>query len=260
MVIDVHTHILDEKTYKEYKTKAEGKITKTLIMPSPEKESIEPGLKFDQKHEELFFIGMIFMDKDIYPQIERHEELFKAKKIYGIKLCPGYEYFYPSDEKVYPIAQLCQKYNKPLIFHSGDTASFIPNAMLKYINPIYIDELAVKFPDLKIVISHFGFPYFHETQMIVSKNKNVYTDISGIIDTGGKNIINRFAEDLKAVYDYYPGIKKKTMFATDFLGGKTDLNTVKEYFDLVDKVFSNGEKENVFYKTAEHVYFEESKQ
>ena len=47
--------------------------------------------------------------------------------------------------------------------------------------PIYIDEVAVKRPNLKIIIAHLGNPWIDETMLILNRNKNVYADISGLI-------------------------------------------------------------------------------
>ena len=185
--------------------------------------------------------------------------LFRSNKLFGIKLYPGYQYFYPSDEKVYPIAELCQKYNKPLIFHSGDVWNPEGGAILKYTHPIYIDELAVKFPKCKIIISHFGFPYHLETANIVSKNENVYTEISGTLDECDSdeeviNMSNQYIKDLQRVFAYFPNVKEKTMFGTDYGGENTPLNLIEPYIEVVESVFSKKEQQNVFSGLAEKLF------
>ncbi|MEE9214298.1 MAG: amidohydrolase family protein [Thermodesulfobacteriota bacterium] len=168
--------------------------------------------------------------------------------------------FHPSDDKVYPMAELCQKYNKPLVFHSGDVYDFERKAALKYSHPIHIDDLAVKFPKCKIVIAHFGFPYHIEAANIVSKNENVYTEISGTIDKPdsnkeSENLLNQYAKDLQRVFSYFPEVKAKTMFGTDYGGEHTPLNQVEPYIELVERVFLKSEQENVFHKLAEDLFF-----
>lgn len=262
MIIDIHTHIYDEKTYKSYFDKAKGKISKVFVMHLPwSKFSLNNLLDFASKKDNLYIVGSIDVDGNIKKQLKSHQKLFQKKKIYGIKLYPGYQYFYPSDKKVYPIAKLCQKYSKPLIFHSGDVYDPENTSILKYSHPIYVDELAVKFPECKIIISHFGFPNFIEAANVVYKNKNVYTDISGTIDEvntkeEAKNLFNQYVEDLKRVIAYIPDIKQKTMFGTDYGGEDTPLNEVEPYIRVVEKVFPKTNQENVFYKLAEKIFFE----
>jgi len=259
MITDIHTHIYDEETYQDYFNKAKGRISKALIM-FWHKFDLDKLLEFADTKDNLFIVGAINIDGDIEKQLEIHERLFQDKKIYGIKLYPGYQYFYPSDEKIYSIAELCQKYNKPLVFHSGDVYNPEKDALLKYTHPIHIDELAVKFPKCKIIISHFGFPYFIETANIVSKNDNVFTDISGTLDETNtkkeaKNMLNQYKQDLARIFNYFPNIKAKVMFGTDFGGENTPLALIDPYIELVKRLFSNKEQESVFYKLAEKVFF-----
>ncbi len=259
MIIDSHTHIYNEKTYKDYFKKAKKKISKAVVMAFY-KFDLKELLKFVSVKTDLFIIGTIDINSDIKKQIELHRKLFQNNKIFGIKLYPGYQYFYPSDKKIYQIAELCQNFNKQLIFHSGDVWNPDNSALLKYSNPLYIDELAVKFPECKILISHFGFPYHLETANILSKNSNVYTEISGTLDKcnsgkEGKDMLNQYSKDLQRVFFYYPNIKSKVMFGTDYGGEDTPLNLIAPYIEVIKKVFTKKEQDNTFYKTAEKLFF-----
>ncbi len=269
MITDTHTHIFDEDTYKSYFVKANDKIDKVLTIyykvttnkkEGIEKVDLEDLINFAQSKDNLYVIGSVDVDDDINKQLESLQQLFEEKKIFGIKLYPGYQHFYPSDEKIYPIAELCQKYNKPLIFHSGDVYDFEGKAVLKYSHPIHIDGLAVKFPKCKMVIAHFGFPYHMEAANVVSKNENVYTEISGTIDKpdtnkDAENLLSQYAKDLQRVFNYFPNVKSKTMFGTDYGGEYTPLNQIEPYIELVERVFSKNEQENLFNKLAEGLFF-----
>lgn len=259
MIIDIHSHIYDEKEYKEYLKKIGSEISKIIIMQWFQ-DDIGKSLEFVEGKNNFFLAGTVNMEKNIPGQLATLEKLLQGKKIVGIKLYPGYQYFYPSDRKVFEIAKLCQKYAKPLIFHSGDVYNPEGDALLKYSHPLYIDELAVKFQGCKIIISHFGFPYLLEAANVASKNKNVYTDISGTIDAtvtrqDGKNRIEQYAEDLTRVFNYFPNLKNKVMFGTDFSGNDTPLNLVRPYIEVAKKVFSKKQQEDVFHKLAEKIFF-----
>jgi len=269
MITDTHTHIFDEDTYKSYFAKAKSKVGKVLTIhykvTTAEKGgltdvNLEDLINFAQSKEDLYTIGSVDVDGDINKQLEHLKNLFEEKKIFGIKLYPGYQHFYPSDEKIYPITELCQKYNKPLVFHSGDVYDFERKAVLKYSHPIHIDGLAVKFPKCKVVIAHFGFPYHMETANVVSKNENVYTEVSGTVDRPdtseeAENLLNQYTKDLQRVFSYFPNVKEKTMFGTDYGGEHTPLNQIEPYIELVERVFSKDEQEDVFNKLAERIFF-----
>lgn len=261
MFIDIHSHIFNEKNYQSYLKRTKGLNPKIIVIDWYKNDrDIGDLLKFTDTKDNLYVVGAIDMDKDMNEQIKVHQKLFEEKKIYGIKLAPGYQYFYPSDEKVYPIAELCQKYNKPLIFHSGDVYDPDGMAIMDYTRPIHIDKLAVKFNRCKIIIAHFGFPYHLETASIVSKNENVYTDISGTLDEvdterEANNMLSQYIMDLKRVFNYYPDIKKKVMFGTDYSGEDSPLNNVESYIEVVKSVFSKEEQESIFSELADKLFF-----
>ena len=259
MITDVHTHIYNEKTFKDYFTKAKNKVAKVLVM-AWFKYKLEDLIKFTDTKDNLYPVGTVDVDGDIEQQLEFSKKLFDDKKLFGIKLYPGYQYFYPADDKIHPIAEVCQKYNKPLIFHSGDVYDPENSAILKYSHPVHIDELAVKFPKCKIVISHIGFPYHLETANIVSKNENVFTEISGTLvecdsKKEAKNMLNQYSKDLERVFNYFSDIKSRIMFGTDYGGEDIPLNQIEPYVKLVKKLFNKKEQESVFYRLAEEVYF-----
>ena len=86
--------------------------------------------------------------------LEEYEKLLRTKQCVGIKLYPGYESIYPGDKRNYPFYELARKYDVPVVFHSGDTAS--SRGLLKYSHPLEVDEVAVAFPDVRFVIAHYG--------------------------------------------------------------------------------------------------------
>lgn len=267
MIIDIHTHICDEETLESYKKKSKNLISKVIALPDIDNtlgigKEIEELLAFSEKNPSVNPAGCVDMKKDILPQIKFHENLFSQKKICAIKLYPGYQPFYPWEEKVFPVAELCGKYKKPLIFHSGDFYDPQNKSLLKYSRSIHIDALATRFPETKIVIAHFGFPDFVDTANVVSKNKNVYTDISGTIDDWGiskkdlSNLTNQYISDLKRALNYYSNIKNKIMFGSDYSGEDTDLKLVIPYIKVMKKILNKKERENAFYKLAEKLFFE----
>lgn len=262
MFIDIHTHIYNKKSLEVYLKKTITRDSKIIILNDCQN-NINELLKFINPEQNLYLVNSIDTEKNIEEQIKINDKLFKKNKIFGIKLYPGYQHFYSSDKTIYPIAELCQKYDKPLIFHSGDVYDISGTANLKYAHPIHIDELAIRYPKCKIIISHFGFPYMLETANIVCKNKNVYTDISGIfISNNGFNekelkaLKKQYIDDLKRILNYFPEIKNKIMFGTDFSDGQDPSNTINNYAEIIEKIFNNKERKMAFYKLAENLFFE----
>ncbi|MFV0361854.1 MAG: amidohydrolase family protein [Suipraeoptans sp.] len=102
------------------------------------------------------------------------EYAFAQLKLKGLKLHPSRQMFYPADKRMDEIYDVCEKYNKPIVFHSG--LSWEPNTITKYARPIEFEELAMKRPKLRICLAHFGWPWIQETAMLMLKFQNVYAD------------------------------------------------------------------------------------
>ena len=262
MVIDSHTHIDELEAYNAYMKKAGNRINKAFVLHWY-KDDLEIVAKFVSEHNNLQLLASVDIGdaESIQKQLETIEPYFKNKTIIGIKLYPGYQHFYPSDPRIHPIAELCLKYKKPLVFHSGDVCDPEGRAILKYANPVHIDDVAIQFPDLKIVIAHFGFPYLSECANVVSKNENVYTDISGTIadELPKKEVLSLYDEykkDLKKTFGYFPEIKKKIMFGTDYSGEDAEVDELGLYIKLVKQLFTSKEQDRVFGGLAKKLFLE----
>jgi predicted TIM-barrel fold metal-dependent hydrolase len=107
------------------------------------------------------------------------EELVIGRGFKGLKLYPTYNYFYPNDASLYPLYAIAEKLSLPILFHTG--SSIFQNSRIKYGNPILYDDIAVDFPNLKIVMAHGGRgPWYDEALTMVRLHQNVYIDVAGL--------------------------------------------------------------------------------
>lgn len=121
------------------------------------------------------------------------------------ELLPSDVELYPNDELMYPLYEKALELEIPVIIHTGQI--FDPGTKLKYSNPIFVDDVARDFPSLKLIISHFGWPWMEEAIAVVQRNTNVYFDISGWAP--------RYLP--KLLIDYMDGpLSDKALFGTDF--------------------------------------------
>ena len=110
-------------------------------------------------------------------------ELRRAVKelgLRGLKLHPPLQQFSPDDETVFPIYDAATELNIPVVFHVG-TTPFGPLCRLRHANPLLIDEVAVRYPDLRIMLTHLGTLWHNEAFMVVEKNPNVFIDTAAYI-------------------------------------------------------------------------------
>lgn len=77
------------------------------------------------------------------------------------------------------IYRACEARGLPVLIHTG--TSIFPGARCKYGNPMEVDDVAIDFPDLRIVMAHGGRPlYMREAAFILRRHPNVWLDLSGI--------------------------------------------------------------------------------
>jgi predicted TIM-barrel fold metal-dependent hydrolase len=263
-MIDAHTHIFDEEVYRTYQARAKGGVEKALtfhIAPhgTTQYPSLESVLEFAAQKPDLVVVASVDLGGDLQTQAAMLEKLFEEKKIVALKLYLGYQHVFASDPSIIMFANLCAKFKRPLILHAGDVHDPDHVALLRYAQPIHVDDLAVAVPDCTIVIAHFGFPYILETANVAAKNSNVYIDFSGTLNDLGSEERNRvnqeaYIQDLTKAFSYYPAVRSKVLFGTDYGGENSDLRLFEEYVDLTEKLFSPEEKEWVFSGLAKKLF------
>ncbi|PYX95683.1 MAG: hypothetical protein DMG64_11730 [Acidobacteria bacterium] len=159
-----------------------------------------------------------------------------------IKVHPPHQLLYPNDylngmkelETVYRVAE---QSGIPVMVHTG--TSIFPGARNKYGDPIYVDDVAVDFPKLKIILAHGGRPLWMETAFfLVRRHPNVYLDISGIPP--------------KTLLKYFPRLQEiadKTLFGTDWPGpGVPEIKQNLEDFRSLP--ITDAAKQQILGKTA----------
>ena len=102
----------------------------------------------------------------------------------GFKFHPSMQGFYPNDRKAYVLYEAIQEARVPALFHTGQTGAGAGaraglGVRLKYSNPIYLDDVAVDFPDMPIIMAHPSFPWQDEALAVATHKPNVYIDLSG---------------------------------------------------------------------------------
>lgn len=184
-------------------------------------------------------------------ELARIEEQLKRKEIVGIKIYAGYYHFHVYDDIYTPIYQLAARYRLPVVIHSGDTYS--DRGLLKYSHPLNIDELAVKFRDVTFIIAHLGDPWVMDCAEIISKNANVYADISGLI-VGDSAKIKR-ESDKRLFIDHF---KRALVYADNYkkilFGSDWPLVDLGVYIEFVKILIPKDFHEDVFYKNALEVF------
>jgi uncharacterized protein len=130
----------------------------------------------------------------------------------GFKFHPIVQEFYPNDPKVYPLYEAVAEAGLPAVFHTGHSG--IGAGMrgggglrLKYSNPMYLDDVAVDFPDMPIIMAHPSFPWQDEALSVCLHKPQVYIDLSGWSPKYFPPQLVQYANTL---------LKHKVLFGSDF--------------------------------------------
>jgi len=102
----------------------------------------------------------------------------------GFKFHPSMQGFYPNDRKAYVLYEAIAEAGLPALFHTGQTGAGAGarsglGVRLKYSNPMFLDDVAVDFPDMPIIMAHPSFPWQDEALAVATHKPNVYIDLSG---------------------------------------------------------------------------------
>ena len=115
---------------------------------------------------------------------ERARRLISEHGVKGFKFHPNLQAFFPNDRSAYPLYEVIAAAGLPALFHSGHSG--IGTGMkggggflLKYSNPMCLDDVAADLPELEIVIAHPSFPWQDEAISVCLHKANVWIDLSG---------------------------------------------------------------------------------
>lgn len=101
-----------------------------------------------------------------------------------IKIHPPHQLYSPNAYRgdLWQLAEIyreCEERGVPVMFHTG--TSIFPRARNIFADPMPVDDVAVDFPKLKIILAHAGRPLYGETAFfLLRRHPNVHIDISGI--------------------------------------------------------------------------------
>lgn len=146
------------------------------------------------------------------------------------ELGPVYGGFRLDDPTCFPVWEVARDLDVPLVVHAGPAQARWGH--LKYGDLMAVDEVAIQFPDLRIVICHLGYHRYEEAAFLVAKHENVYADISWLPQLAGfdRRALSRYLPQVEHGYYHliHPllyyftqtfGLTDKLLWGTDFPAG-----------------------------------------
>lgn len=151
-------------------------------------------------------VGLMSVDPTRHDAVEEIERCHADLGLVGIKLGPIYQGTSPLHPLYLRVFRTAERLGLPVMIHQG--AIFTSSGRLQDANPLLIDDVAIAFPDLRIVIAHLGHPWVFETAVVMRRHPNVYADTSAL-----PNRPSVLARALVAAKEY--GVLGKVLFGSD---------------------------------------------
>jgi predicted TIM-barrel fold metal-dependent hydrolase len=158
-------------------------------------------------------IPFVSVDPTRGPEAVREaRRLVATGLVRGLKLHPPLQQFFANDRIAYPLYEVFAEANLPVLFHTGHSGigSGAPGGAgirLKYGHPTPIDDVAVDFPDLPIIMAHPSFPWQDEAISICLHKPTVHIDLSGWSPKYFSPTLIQYANSL---------LKTKVLFGSDY--------------------------------------------
>jgi len=148
-----------------------------------------------------------FLENDLGDELERW---VTGHGFRGFKVYPVYQHHYVHDPRMYPLYARAQQLGVPALVHTG--SSVFRGARIKYGDPLHLDDVAIDFPGLTILMAHGGRPFWYaQAAWMARRHDNVYLEVSGL---PGYKLLESFP-DLERLAD-------KVVYGSDW-PGNTDL-------------------------------------
>jgi uncharacterized protein len=130
----------------------------------------------------------------------------------GFKFHPSIQEFFPNDPACFPLYEVIAEHKLPALFHTGHTAigAGQPGGAgihMKYSHPMLLDDVAVAFPDMPIILAHPSFPWQDEALSVCLHKPQVYIDLSGWSPKYFPPNLVQYANTL---------LREKVLFGSDF--------------------------------------------
>ncbi|MFX1475516.1 MAG: amidohydrolase family protein [Promethearchaeota archaeon] len=259
MRIDCHLHLpvreelisFDDKKQCLLKALQANNIDYGIVIPDNVKDSPIGNLHQcidlfkDEKH--IFLMASVNILGAQQSRLQEFNELLKNKDIVALKIFPGHDEHLPNDERLIPFIELCLTYYTPFVIHTGQNIGNSEAA--RWNDPKYIVDLANNYPQLKIVICHYYWPYLQYCYEVTRGYKNINYDVSGLADIQVERIIGKqkAKEILEKTISDNP---ESVLFGSDF--GGSDINPHIQLIESLD--ISNELREMVFSSNARNLF------
>lgn len=181
-----------------------GDPWRDMEMDQPEEEIAQLCKEFPKR-----IYGLVGINpKERMVGVKRLEHFIEDHAFVGAHLHPYGFGLPPNHRRYYPFYAKCVELDVPIVMQIGHSAEFMPNELGR---PLYLDDIALDFPELVIIAAHTGWPWCEELIALAWKHPNIYIGTSAhapkYLGTAGYGTLLHFMKTRG---------QKKVLFGTDY--------------------------------------------
>ena len=150
-------------------------------------------------------VGLASVYPDDPGSADEFEHAIKNLGLKGLKLSPCYQSMDPRSENCCALYEIAQHYQVPVMFHAGAAYT----GSLEFGDVCLLDKVGMSFPELKIIVAHFGQPHMEQTCILMRKNENIFADLSARFHRPWQ-----LYNGLMIAQEY--GVAERLLFGSDF--------------------------------------------
>ncbi len=139
-------------------------------------ENCHDNLRAFLDHDREHLLGYAFLNPLREDGPEFLERTVRECGLKGVKLIATNQKFHPYDERIYPLYEKMVELDIPLLLHMGASIGY--SADFRYANPCNLQPVLRDFPELKVMLAHFGTGFFREALLTGYQCDNIYYDTS----------------------------------------------------------------------------------
>ncbi len=208
------------------------------------------GLRFDYVVPKFLFFGSLDFEHYFFQGLNELEELAQRKELSGIKIYTSYQHIDLKGENFKQILKLAEQHKLPLMFHMGytHTNNKTERFIAGEVKPSELEFIAQN--GQNIILCHLAKPFTEDLIEVVKRNKTIYADSSGLINSHDEkeDIPNSIELLKKFLVECGP---EKLLFGTDF-----PVQTYRDSVFMIDeamKNYSEQDKKRVYYDNAQRL-------
>lgn len=267
--IDIHCHTTKRELAHTLPKKAdietiiskmkEHEIEKTVLLASyfPHTSAGISNFRLSNwigNRDDLLMFGSLDFEHYFYQGINELNELVDEKKMKGIKIYTCYQNIDLKGDKLNEVINLAKRNSLVLNFHCGYShaarRTYDRDSVTDMVTAEDIEFIAREHPNLKILVAHLSKPSADKLAVVLNRNPNMYTDMSGLVSSlHDRNDFPWCIEEIKKVL--YESGPQKLLFGTDF-----PVQTHEDSIYFVEeamKGFSDKDKSLVYYDNAKRL-------